>query len=203
MLYRFKDGSPKRSDPEPLGSRVHPTFTRPRHDVCDLVAGRREVSVLVLVRHAHAGSKRRWPGPDEERPLSPRGRAQALHLAALLADLGVTRLLSSPALRCRQTLAPASEALWVPVEPLEALSPEAPVDGLLRLLESPRTRGAALCTHGETLHALSRAWEPAWRQVTGSPPPDLSGTAKGACWVIEQYGTPQASVRSAAPAARR
>ena len=155
--------------------------------------------MLVLVRHAHAGSKRRWPGPDLERPLSPRGRAQAQDLAALLADLRVTRLLSSPALRCRQSLAPASEQLWVPVEPVGVLAADAPVEDLVRFLGSPDLRGAALCTHGETLQALSEAWESPWRSLTGSPAPDLSGTPKGACWVVENYGTPDMTVRNPLP----
>jgi phosphohistidine phosphatase SixA len=155
--------------------------------------------VLVLVRHAHAGSKRRWSGPDLQRPLSPRGRAQAEDLAVLLADLGVTRLLSSPALRCRQSLAPASEQLWVPVEPVGVLAADAPVEDLLQLLGSPEVSGAALCTHGETLQALSKAWELPWRALTGSPAPDLSGTRKGACCVVERYGTPDATVRTLLP----
>ena len=155
--------------------------------------------MLVLVRHAHAGSKRRWSGPDLQRPLSARGRAQAQDLAALLADLGVTRLLSSPALRCRQSLAPASEQLWVPVEPVGVLAADAPAEDLLRLLNSPDVKGAALCTHGETLQALSEAWQSPWRSLTGSPAPNLSGTRKGACWVVENYGTPDATVRNALP----
>jgi 8-oxo-dGTP diphosphatase len=158
--------------------------------------------VLVLVRHAHAGSKRGWSGPDAERPLSPRGRAQAQELAALLVDLGVTRLLSSPAVRCRQSLAPASEQLWVPIEPIDVLAADAPVDPLLRLLASPEVQGAALCTHGETLRALSSAWEPEWRSLTGSRAPDLSGTRKGESWVVEGYGTSSATARSVAATAR-
>src|SRR4051812_442509 len=67
-----------------------------------------EAAVFVLVRHAHAGSKKQWSGPDHERPLSRRGQEQARDLAGVLAGLGVTRLLSSPALRCRETLQPAS-----------------------------------------------------------------------------------------------
>jgi phosphohistidine phosphatase SixA len=152
--------------------------------------------VFVLVRHAHAGSKRRWPGEDGERPLSRRGQAQALEVARLLHEVGVTRLLSSPATRCRQSLAPASEALWVPIEPTEVLAADAPVEPLERLLASADVDGAALCTHGETLRALSRAWEPTWREATGAPSvPDLSGTPKGGCWLVEHYGTPDAVAR--------
>jgi phosphohistidine phosphatase SixA len=152
--------------------------------------------VFVLVRHAHAGSKRRWPGADEERPLSRRGQSQALEVARLLHEVGVTRLLSSPTTRCRQSLVPASEALWVPIEPTDVLAVDAPIELLGELLTSPEVDGAALCTHGETLRALSQAWAPSWREAAGPPPPpDLSGTPKGGCWLVEHYGTARASAR--------
>lgn len=55
---------------------------------------------VVLVRHAHAGDKHAWPDRDELRPLSVRGSLQAaLAVAPFLMGTGVTRLLSSPALR--------------------------------------------------------------------------------------------------------
>jgi len=152
--------------------------------------------VFVLVRHAHAGSKKRWPGSDEDRPLSRRGEEQARDLAALLARLGVTRLLSSPALRCRDTLQPASEELWVPVEPVAALTADAKAEDVLRLVASVGT-GAALCTHRETLQTLSQAWARSWQAATGSAPPDVSGTPKAGCWVVENYGTAAATARFA------
>ena len=152
--------------------------------------------MFVLVRHADAGSKKRWPGLDEERPLSRRGEEQARDLAALLARLGVTRLLSSPALRCRDTLQPASEELWVPVEPVAALAADAKAEDVLRLVASAGT-GAALCTHRETLQTLSQAWAQSWQAATGSAPPDVSGTPKAGCWVVENYGTAAATARFA------
>jgi phosphohistidine phosphatase SixA len=155
--------------------------------------------VFVLVRHAHAGNKSHWLGPDDERPLSPRGRAEALEVARLLSEAGVSSLLSSPALRCLQTLEPAALALGVPVQPRQELIADAAAAELLRLVES--ADGTALCTHGETLKTLSAAWAPIWRRV-GSAPPDLSGTPKGACWVVERYATPSATARLVAAPAR-
>jgi phosphohistidine phosphatase SixA len=160
-----------------------------------------EETVFVLVRHAHAGNKQHWPGADDDRPLSPRGRAEALDVARLLADAGVTRLLSSPALRCLQTLEPAAVDLDLPVQSCEALTADATADDLLRLVDAAAATPTALCTHGETLKTLSRAWVPIWRAV-GSAPPDLSGTPKGACWVVEGYATPAATARLVAAPAR-
>lgn len=149
--------------------------------------------MFILVRHAVALSKQRWSGPDHARPLNRRGLQQSDDLVALLADYGVTRLLSSPAVRCRRTLAPLSEVLRVPVESVDALAVNAPVAGLLNLLGSSDVDRAALCTHGETFAALSRAWMSTWAGEPGAP--DLGNTPKGGCWVIENYSTAGGSGR--------
>ena len=46
---------------------------------------------LLVVRHARAGSRRHWDGPDETRPLSGRGRRQAKALVNR-SDVGVRAL---------------------------------------------------------------------------------------------------------------
>lgn len=153
--------------------------------------------MFVLVRHAHAGDKRRWAGPDRQRPLSRRGHAEALGLAEVLAELGVTRLLSSPALRCLQTLAPLSDRLGIPVEPLAALDVGAPATDLLHLLRTPGVDGAALCTHGENLTGLSEEWTATGEVgvAAGASVSGMAGTPKGASWVVEGYPAPGASAR--------
>ena len=40
--------------------------------------------MLLLVRHAHAGDKGHWQGPDTLRPLSGAGQAEAAGLVARL-----------------------------------------------------------------------------------------------------------------------
>ena len=57
---------------------------------------------VYLVRHAKAGNRSAWSGPDEERPLSKAGVAQVKAMTAWLAGQTVTRVLSSPSLRCVQ-----------------------------------------------------------------------------------------------------
>jgi broad specificity phosphatase PhoE len=42
--------------------------------------------MLLLVRHANAGDKSRWQGPDSLRPLSSAGQAQAAGLVVRLED---------------------------------------------------------------------------------------------------------------------
>lgn len=60
---------------------------------------------LHLLRHAHAGNPAKWHKPDDQRPLSDRGRGQAEALGRHLAAVGqpFDLLVSSPLLRARQT----------------------------------------------------------------------------------------------------
>lgn len=60
---------------------------------------------LHLLRHADAGDPETWEGPDDVRPLSPRGERQAERLATLLLNGGFVpdAILSSPKVRARET----------------------------------------------------------------------------------------------------
>ncbi len=68
-----------------------------------------------LLRHAHAGNPERWDGPDDVRPLSPKGRRQAERLGALLAAAGVgpDRIFTSPKVRAAQTATIVGAALGI------------------------------------------------------------------------------------------
>jgi len=147
--------------------------------------------VFILVRHAHAGDKRQWRGEDSKRPLSERGRQQAEGLAHNLSGLYTPRLISSPYVRCQQTLRPLAARSNRTIETNRRLAPDARVSDLDAFLADPALEGAVLCTHGETLSALIRRW----RQKGGvtfsadSPPPDgpllgKNATEKGAAWIV-------------------
>lgn len=76
------------------------------------------MTLLHLLRHAHAGDPERWEGPDAERPLSNRGRRQAARLGRLLAaaDERPDLYITSPKVRARETadiVASASGSLVV------------------------------------------------------------------------------------------
>ena len=154
--------------------------------------------MFILIRHAVAVNKQEWFGEDGVRPLTAGGMQQSEALVEVLAAHGITRLLTSPTVRCERTLSPASNALSVPIEPVEALAVHAPVSGLLDVLGAPGLERAALCTHGETFAALSRAWRKSWRGESGAP--ELANTPKGGGWVIENYNTTAATARFVSPA---
>src|SRR4249919_144735 len=90
---------------------------------------------IYLVRHAKAGSRRDWPADDDLRPLSPAGQRQAVRIGEALADVGATRIVSSPFVRCRQTLDPLAQRLRLPLELSDALAEGAPLTDTLRLFE--------------------------------------------------------------------
>ncbi len=71
---------------------------------------------VVLVRHADAGHRSDFDGPDVARPLVDRGVRQAQGLVPLLTGFAPTRVLSAPALRCRQTVEPLARAIGLDVE---------------------------------------------------------------------------------------
>jgi exopolyphosphatase/guanosine-5'-triphosphate,3'-diphosphate pyrophosphatase len=88
------------------------------------------------------------------RPLDAAGRAQARALVPLPEQDGIERILSSPALRCRQTLAPLALATGLPVEIDERLAEGADEAKAWELVAALGDRAAVVCTHGEAIGAL-------------------------------------------------
>jgi phosphohistidine phosphatase SixA len=130
----------------------------------------------LLVRHAHAGNKARWQGPDSLRPLSRSGLAEAAGLVVRLRDYPVGQILSSPTVRCRQTVQPLADDRGLPIEPVPALGVAAELDQVLALLAEDRLRNAVVCTHGELIGQVVA------RLAAGEAP---LAWPKGSAWLIE------------------
>jgi phosphohistidine phosphatase SixA/8-oxo-dGTP pyrophosphatase MutT (NUDIX family) len=114
---------------------------------------------LVLVRHAKARPRDSWKRDDQLRPLDARGRRRARALVPVLAAYGTTRLLSSPSVRCTETLTPYAGEIGTQVRLKSGLSeegyaedPTRAVRHLRRLIE--RGTAAAVCSHGPVLPDL-------------------------------------------------
>lgn len=102
----------------------------------------------LLVRHAEAGDRSTWRGDDRVRPLDERGHRQALALVDELAPYRVDRILSSPYLRCIQTVEPLSAARGIPIEPRDELGEQRQeADGLV-VVRALDDEAAVVCTHG-------------------------------------------------------
>jgi 8-oxo-dGTP diphosphatase len=115
---------------------------------------------IYVVRHAHAGSRSAWDGKDAERPLSKKGHRQATTIADRLvdelSDKSTTPLLSSPAVRCEQTLGPLARRLGLEVRPDGRLAEGCSGTDALSLIDELRGRSdaAVLCSHGDVIPEL-------------------------------------------------
>lgn len=140
---------------------------------------------LLLVRHAHAGTKDRWCGDDRLRPLSERGRGEARALVDLLGPYRAAQVVSSPLVRCLQTVEPLAASLGLPIEQSEALGPQADRDAaqLLRSLASA-PHAVVVCTHGETIEALQRRLARPGKSAFGPG----GAHEKGSVWLLRARG---------------
>jgi 8-oxo-dGTP diphosphatase len=100
---------------------------------------------VILLRHASAGDRSTWDGDDMLRPLDKRGRKQAAKLRDELRARGVRRVVSSPYVRCMQTVAPLGLDV-VPDERLAEGASERDTRELLATLDD-----AVACTHGDVV----------------------------------------------------
>ena len=150
-------------------------------DLLRSVLAERTRSPVYLVRHAKAGVRELWQGPDEERPLTRPGRRQAERLVERFEGLEIERIISSPFLRCLQTVEPLARARGLEVEIADELAegadPERPIEFICGLGPEP----TVLCGHGGEIDAVVRAFEDEGAKVEGS-----RGLAKGSVWVLER-----------------
>jgi 8-oxo-dGTP diphosphatase len=123
------------------------------------LSGRLTTWPLVIVRHAKSRSRSSWTEADPLRPLNARGRQRAEALIPVLAAFGVNRIVTSPSVRCLDTVAPYAAATrtrarlkWALSEEGFAESPDRARYHLTRLLE--RGHAAVVCSHGPVLPGL-------------------------------------------------
>lgn len=139
---------------------------------------------LLLVRHAVALRRRDWSRDDRLRPLSPRGYHQAHLLPARLDGYPIERILSSPSVRCVETVQPLAAVLGLPVETVPHLAEGAGTAALALLDEFDGIAGAAvLCSHGDVIPELLAAIAP---KAVGDDG-DVA-CAKGSTWVVHDPG---------------
>ncbi len=150
--------------------------------------------MIYLVRHAEAGQ--RTDGPDDQlRPLSAAGRRDASAIAALLAPAVDGAILSSPYVRCSQTLEPIARQLARCVETTEVLAEGALISGVRALLlEVPDN--SVLCTHGDVMEALHNEFG-----VVGAMGADADACGKGVVWMLERDDG-ELSIRQVIPPSR-
>jgi phosphohistidine phosphatase SixA len=91
-------------------------------------------------------------GDDTLRPLDDRGRAQALALRKQVAHHEIRRIVSSPYIRCIETVEPLAAELGLHVELDDRLAEGASARRAFALLAE--LDDAIACTHGDVIEAV-------------------------------------------------
>lgn len=110
--------------------------------------------MILLIRHATAGDSSAWIGDDRARPLDEQGRAQAEALVGLLAGRPLARVVTSPYLRCVESVEPLARERGLPLEYRHELGDDADAEEGLALLRELGEQPAAACAHGDLIREL-------------------------------------------------
>ena len=136
---------------------------------------------FVVLRHTKAIERSLWTGPDAQRPLNDRGSRDALALVAPFAALGLTRVVTSDAVRCVETVRPylglagarleLQPVLFEEGHPVEEGHPATP-HGAERLARALLADGArtVVCSHRPVLPELIAAAVDQASEVLPGPP---------------------------------
>jgi len=139
---------------------------------------------IYLVRHAKAGERNVWDADDRLRPLSGRGHLQARGLIEVLADTQFDRVLSSPYVRCMETVVPIAGDRGVAIEPVDALAEGAGLVEVLALLGKHTAHGAVFCTHGDVIPMLLSHYADNGIDIGSAPQ-----WPKGSTWALDTDAT--------------
>ncbi|CAN5531533.1 hypothetical protein BH20ACT2_BH20ACT2_10140 [soil metagenome] len=142
--------------------------------------------IVHLIRHGAAGSRTEWAQPDDLRPLDDRGRRQAERLADELCGRSITTILSSPALRCSQTVGPLARRLGLAVETVPWLLEGTEAGAAIARLadEAEQATGeVAACSHGDVIPEVLRHLS-----AHGLALPEPRRSQKGSVWSLDWDG---------------
>jgi exopolyphosphatase/guanosine-5'-triphosphate,3'-diphosphate pyrophosphatase len=135
-----------------------------------------------LVRHGKAERRLGWVAPGPLRPVAPLGLRQSHAIAHALSDQGISRIVSSPHLRCAQTVEPLAKMTGLPIEFDERLAEGESTRKTLALLEEMGDEPVVLCSHGAVIpDLLCELEERGVRLHTDG----RFRCQKGSIWVIE------------------
>ena len=138
---------------------------------------------IFLIRHTKAGH--RLSGyQDRYRPLSDEGKTQASNIDRFFLDKDVSEILSSPAVRCQQTVEPLGARLSLPVVESDILWEDSLPSEILELINASSTTSTVLCSHGNLIPVVISMLRDSGVTTTGR------GGSKGSIWWIQ--GEPNA-----------
>jgi len=124
----------------------------------------RPTTPIVLLRHAKAKSRSQWTERDTERPLTERGGTQAQRFAEIMSAIyEPLTVVSSPWLRCMQSVSPYAGLVGAGLATLDVLGeedfeedPDIARDAARHLIATATAsgQGLLLCSHGNVMDAL-------------------------------------------------
>ena len=125
------------------------------------------------------------------------GQDEARGLLTRLASYPISRILSGPAIRCQQTVAPLAARHGLPIELTNDLAVEATADQLLGLVTNPALGIAVLCSHGEVIGQVLQQLV-----AGGLVLADPLRWEKGSTWVLDSRGGAVVGAQYLAPLRR-
>lgn len=116
---------------------------------------------VIVLRHAKATSPSEWRGDDASRPLTERGLTQAHGIVRTITSWKPKRLISSTAVRCKETITPTAKTLERDVKFTSKVSQDSYEAGSadVRTIvgDVVRTRKTTIiCTHGPVAPVVIR-----------------------------------------------
>ncbi|GMA41003.1 NUDIX hydrolase [Mobilicoccus caccae] len=138
------------------------TYDRDLDQLEALTGGPLHTRTVMVVRHALAVPRKQWDGDDDRlRPLNEKGHERSAALVPVFAAYDLTRVVSSPSVRCADTMRPYLEEAGDQVSTTWStpLSEEGFEEHPHRLAKAVTgglegTEPVALCSHGPVLRTL-------------------------------------------------
>ena len=108
---------------------------------------------VIVLRHAQARTRNGWKSDDLERPLTKPGENQAAKLSPLLRAYGVRSVLTSPAVRCGQTVDAYARSIKALMEMDDRLAEDTKPRAVERSIATVlgRKGPTVVCSHRPTL----------------------------------------------------
>jgi 8-oxo-dGTP pyrophosphatase MutT (NUDIX family)/phosphohistidine phosphatase SixA len=179
----------------PAAAAARLTYPADRDLLGPAAVADRITGVTLMVRHAHAGERKKWQGNDALRPIDEQGAGEAARIAEVLTHFSPGRLVAATPLRCKQTLEPLAGKLGLPIVTDHAFAETADKDdiparvqeALARLADLRTGPTAAISSQGKLMPHLLAA-------LAGTDDPEEYRTHKGGGWVVAWAGDRAAAI---------
>ncbi|KHK96233.1 DNA mismatch repair protein MutT [Microbacterium mangrovi] len=144
---------------------------------------------VIAQRHARSTPREDWKKSENTRPLTARGVKQAKLVARALRAFGPQRIVTSPAVRCVQTVQPLAELTGIKISQSRLISQaaweEGESDARYIVGKTVRSRtGTVLCSHGPVLPEILSELALATGTLRGSYLGSASALAMGGFSVV-------------------